>query len=404
MSVSLDPESVLAEARERVGLDDFGDDSYYEPMVRLLQALDGEANLNEVGRSMQRERIVGILVSRARVEDYFKRHPEIEDEGIGPPLVICGLPRTGTTMLHRVIAEDPEFDSAKWYEVRHLAPFDGWQPDEPDARIPAAQEEVRLTLELAPELMAIHPWDALGPDEDIMILEQAFFSRTPESFCNIPKYSTWLAAQDQFPGYAYLKRGIQFLQWQHRQQGRARPRWVLKTPHHLNFMPHLFRMFPDATVIQTHRDPVESIPSFCSLNYYLERTGSDDPDPKVTGANWSQRWADALERCIAFRDAGHDDRFIDIWFLDSVRDPIGVVRRVYAAIGKELTPIAADKMRQWTEDNAREKRAPHAYSLEKFGLTEEGIARLFATYRERYILPSGSRRPGGRTPPAEPDA
>jgi hypothetical protein len=385
MPISLDPDSILAEARDKTGLADFGDESYHEALVRMLRSLDQEARLNAAGRAMQRQRTVDILINRARTEEFFRRHPEIADEQIGAPVVICGLPRTGTTLLHRVIANDPGFDAVLWYECRFPAPLPGWRPDAADARIAIAEQEVAATLAAMPELAAIHPFDARGPDEEIMLLEQSFFSRTPESYANLPSFAEWLDRQDQLPGYVYLHRLLQFLQWQHRRQGRARPRWVLKAPHHLSFMPLLFRMFPDATVIQTHRDPLQSIPSICSMCFWLWKLGSDDPDPKVTGRHWNAKWADALQRCLDYRDAGHEDRFIDIWYLDSLRDPIGVVRRIYGAIGRELTPIAEDKMRRWTGDNAREKRAPHEYTLEQFGLSEASIARDYRAYRERYI-------------------
>jgi hypothetical protein len=393
-TISLDPDSILAEAREKSGLADFGDESYHEAMLRMLRSLDREADLNATGRAVQRQRTVDILISRARTEDYFRRHPEIAGEQIGAPVVICGLPRTGTTMLHRVIANDPGFDAALWYECRFPAPFEGWRPDAPDARIAVAEQEVAATLAAMPELASVHPFDAKGPDEEIMLLEQSFFSRTPESYANIPSFSEWLDRQDQLPGYRYLYRLLQFLQWQHRQQGRARPRWVLKAPHHLSFMPLLFAVFPDAMVIQTHRDPMQSIPSICSMCFFLWKLGSDHADSRVAGRHWNAKWADALQRCLDYRDAGHEDRFIDVDYLDSVRDPIGVVRRIFGLLGRELTPVAEEKMRRWTEDNAREKRAPHEYTLEQFGLSEASIARDYRNYRERYILPakSGPRR------------
>lgn len=384
MAHALDSDALLAEARAGTQLSDFGDPSFREPMQRLCQALREEARLNEVGLATQRQRVLDILVTRLRVEDFFARHPEIADEEIGAPIVICGLPRTGTTLLHRLLAEDPEFDAALWYEVRYPAPFEGWEPGQPDARIAAAEEEVRMTLELAPELMAIHPFDATRPDEEIMLLEQSFFSRTPESFCHLPEFSAWLEEQDQLPGYRYLYRLLQFLQWQHRLEGRARERWVLKAPHHLGFLPELFAIFPDATVIQTHRDPTDSIPSICSLCFQLETMGCDDPDPKATGAHWSAGWARYLERAMTYREAGHEAHFLDIDYLDSVRDPIATVRRIYAFLDRELSPVAEDRMRTWTEQNAREKRAAHAYTLEQFGLSEASIARDFARYRDRF--------------------
>ena len=386
MTTSLDFDSVVAEARERSGLADLGA-GFEEPLRQLLISLDEEANLNEGGRAMQRERNVNILIARARLENWWSEHPEIGDEEIGAPLVVCGLPRTGTTMLHRVIAEDPEFDSAKWYEVRYPAPFDGWEPGAADARIEAAKEEVRMTLEMAPELMAIHPFDATSPDEEIMLLEQAFYSGVPDSYCRVPSYAKWVEGEDQMPGYAYLKRMVQFLQWQHRQAGAVRPRWTLKAPHHLHYLKELFEVFPGAKVVQTHREPSQSIASICSMNEKLLAMGSDAPDLQWTGDHWSSKWARALQRAMDFRDADLGDRVIDVWFLDSVRDPIGTVRKVYEHLGRELSPIAEGKMQKWTEDNAREKRAAHEYKLEDYGLSEARIHEEFAAYRERYILP-----------------
>jgi len=395
-----DFDAILADARERAGASDLGPD-FEEPLRRLLRSLDQEAGLNATGRAMQRERTVNVLATRARIESWFARHPEIADERIGAPLVVCGLPRTGTTMLHRVIAEDPDFDSAKWYETRFPAPFDGWdpaKPDVPDERIAVAKEEVRMTLELAPELMAIHPFDATSPDEEIMLLEQSFYSAVPDSYCRVPGYALWIEEQDQAPGYRYLLRMLQFLQWQHRVRGGVRPRWTLKAPHHLHYLRELFALFPDATVIQTHREPEQLVPSICSMHKYLLAMGSDEPDLHWIGAHWSSKWARAMERSMRYRDAAiaadprAADRFIDVWFLDSVRDPVGTVERVYATLGRELTKAARSKMEAWAADNAREKRAAHDYSLEEFGLTRERVRELFSAYRDRFILPRAGAR------------
>lgn len=383
---SLDPASLLREAVELTGLDDFGDESFREPLHRLCASLDGEAHLNAAGRAAQRDRILNILVTRARTEACFSDHAEILDEEIVAPVVIVGLPRSGTTMLHRVIAEDPGFDSAKWYECRFPAPPTDWDWASPDPRRADAERELAQMLEFVPELASVHPFDPVGPDEEIMLMEQAFQSRTAESFADIPSFSHWLEGRDQRPGYAYLRRMIQFLQWQHRRLGSNRERWVLKTPEHLAHMECLFETFPDATVVQTHRDPVEAIPSIASMVHHLWEMGADAPDPHSAGRQWSRNFAIGLKATLDFRDKGHEDRFVDVWFRDSVRNPLGSVGKVYDFLSRPLTPIAEDKMRKWTEDNAREKRPPHEYTLEKFGLTEQGIARDFSEYRERYIL------------------
>lgn len=380
-----DPAALLETATKLTGLDDFGDAWFREPFERLVASLAGEAKLNAAGRAAQQQRILDILVTRARAQAWFERHPEILEERITAPLVIVGLPRTGTTLLHRVIAADPGFDCAKWYECRFPAPPEDWDWVSPDPRLAVAEREIAQMLEVVPELASVHPFDPVGPDEEVMLLEQAFLSLTAESYADIPTFGAWRAQQDQSHSYAYLKRMLQFLQWQHRRLGRARDRWVLKAPQHLAYMPQLFATFPDATVVQTHRDPVQSIPSICSMVHHLWELGADAPDPRAAGAQWSKIFIDGLLACMAFRDVGHDDRFFDVWFLDSVKDPLGVVRRIYAFLDRPLTPLAEDQMRRWTQDNAREKRPAHEYSLEKFGLSEEGIRGPLADYVERFV-------------------
>jgi hypothetical protein len=392
-ALSFDPKRLLDEATRATGLEDFGDPAFHEPFSRLCAALDREGGLNAAGRAAQRQRLIDTLITRARAEHWFARHPEILGERIAAPLVIVGLPRTGTTMLHRVIATDPSFDCALWYETRFPSPPVDWDWKSPDPRIAQGKAEVAQTLEFVPELASVHPWDACQPDEEIMLMEQSFLTPMAESYADIPKFGAWRRGQDQRPSYAALRRMLQLLQWQHRRLGRARDRWVLKAPIHMKDMPLLFEFFPDATVVQTHRDPVESIPSICSMCHYIWQLGADSPDPLHAGEQWSRIFCDAVNACMAFRDAQHDDRFLDVQFLDTVKDPLGVVARIYAFLGKPLTAFTEDQMRRWTADNAREKRPPHAYTLEKFGLSEAGIERDFGAYRRRYV--ARGREDGG---------
>ena len=385
--ISLEPEDLLAEARRATGLDDFGDPAYREPFERTCTALDGEGRLNEAGRTAQRQRLIDALGTRALAEYWISAHPEILEERIERPLVIVGLPRTGTTMLHRVIASDPSFDCALWYETRFPSPPRDWDWKSPDPRIAQGRAEVAQTLEFVPDLARVHPWDACQPDEEIMLMEPSFLMPMAEAYADIPSFGAWRRDQDARPAYVYLRRILQLLQWQHRRLGRARPRWVLKAPIHMRYMPLLFETFPGVSVVQTHRDPIESVPSICSMNHYIWQLGADDPDPLSAGAQWSRIFLDGIRACMAFRDGGLDDRFLDIQFLDTMKDPLGVVARIYEFLDKPLTEFASDQMRRWTEDNAREKRPPHEYTLEKFGLTEAGIERDFGDYRRRHVTP-----------------
>lgn len=390
MDKTFDELDIIAEARQKAGLQDFGDESFRVPMRRLLQALETEAGLNEVGRFVQRARIVDILVNRLRVEDHVRRHPEILQEQIVEPLVIVGLPRTGTTMLHRTLANDPRLYSVLWYECRNPAPFPDTVLGVNDPRIADAEAQVQAMIEGSPELAAIHPMDATGPDEEIMLLEHSFYSTMPESAVNVPEFGRWLNQQDQTEGYVYLKKLLQFLQWQKKQAGKPAERWVLKTPHHLGFLDLLLKVFPDARIVQTHRDPKQTIPSISSMIHAVWILASDNADPHAAGRQWSDKMAGALVKCRQVREQ-HPDRFIDVWYMDAVKDPLSQVRRIYEFIGFPLTPEAEKAMGDWVAANPREKRPPHVYTLEQFGLSESQIERDFKAYREEYILPRETR-------------
>jgi len=381
---TLEVDAILGEAQRRTGLSDFGDPAFRAPFERLLRSLREEARLNAVGRAMQFERNVGLLVNRLRTEEAWRRDPEIADERIERPLVIVGLARTGTTMLHRMMASDPRWLALLWYESRNPAPFPDSEGAAVDPRITDAEAEVAMMLEGSPDLIAAHPMDAHAPDEEIMLVEHAFTSWNPEAFCRVPGYSAYLDMIDLAPGYRYLVRLLQFLQWQKRRRGETATRWVLKAPYHLGSLDALFAAFPDARIAMTHRDPVQTVPSLASLVRTLYVLGSDTVDTLEIGAHWSQRWARALERALAAR-AQREDRFLDIYYDELVADPMAQVRRIYAHAGLELTDAAEAQMRRWAVENERDRRPVHAYTLEEFGYTQDGLRRDFAAYCERFL-------------------
>ncbi len=384
---TFDEARLFRDAQESAGLRDFGDDPFREALSALLKSLREEAPLNDLGRGMFRARIVESLVTRLRTQDWISRHPEILEEEIDDPLVVVGLMRTGTTMLHRILASDPRCHAAAWWETRFPAPAGDLNWNEPDPRIPPALAEVAAILEADPRQASIHPWDALAPDEEILLLEHSFLSHVPEAFANLPSYRDWISHEDWTPAYAYLKKLLQFLQWQKRQRGLTRERWVLKTPGHLGYIDTLFSVFPGARVIQTHRDPLETIPSAASMNHALWAIYSDDAAANQAGAQWQERLAWATARCMESRGRFDRDRFVDIWFEDALRDPIGEIARAYEVFGIEMTSAARDAMESWRADHPRGERPPHEYSLEDYGLTEAGIKDAFSAYRAKYIVP-----------------
>ena len=382
---ALDEASILAEARDKAGLDDFGSDDFRPHLRALLHSLDTEAELHDIGRMIQHSRVVDSLVARLRTVGYFRRHPEILEEEISAPLVIVGLARTGTTRLHRLLSCDPAARTAAWWEVRSPAPSPDSDPTREDPRIAEAREAVRMILASSPVMAAIHPWDPVGADEEILLLEHAFLSHVPESSGHVPSYRAYVDLQDLTPAYEYLKSQLQFLQWQKKKRGEAGERWVLKAPFHLGYIDVLFAVFPGARVIQTHRDPIETVASAASMYAALWELAADEVDRHEVGRQVEARYAWALERCLRSREKW-PEAFLDVGYRDVGRDPIGEIQRIYAFLGERLSASAETAMRRWLAQNAREDRPPHEYTLADFGLAREQIERDFAEYRERFIL------------------
>ena len=382
---SLDFDDIHQQASEQCnGLTNFGDESYLEPMRVLLDSLVNEARLNEQGRAMWHSRIVAILCNRLRMWQWLNQHPEIQEEQVKSPVVIVGLPRTGTTMLHRILASDSRFYAPLWYEVRNPAPYMDWQPKETDQRIVESTAEVEAMLSANPELAAIHPMDPVGADEEILILENSFYSTVPEAYCHLPSYSKWLDSNDNAPGYKFLKLALQFLQWQKKQRGEDAERWLLKTPHHLHHMNVLLSEFPDSTIVQTHRDPIDTIPSIASFNANLYVLCSDSVNKSELAEHWSAKFCRGMTHTMAIREQ-HKAQFFDAWFRDTVSKPFEVIESLYNTLAMPLTADAKAAMEKYRELNKREERPAHEYTLEEYGLSEAGLKKQFADYRSRYI-------------------
>lgn len=382
--VSLDPESLLAAAIEAEGFDDFGDESFRAPFELLLKDFNEKAELNAVGRFMQHQRIMNSLRNRLRTEAWIKKYPEILQEELLPPTVIVGLTRTGTTMLHRILASDSRFYAPLWYEVRNPAPYMDWEPDKKDPRISEAEAEVAEMLAANPEIASIHPMDPVGADEEILLLEHSFYSYVANSFAHAPNYAEFVASADNTPAYEYLKKQLQFLQWQKKRRGETAERWLLKAPHHLHFMETLLKVFPSIQVIATHRDPVVTIPSTASFYYNLWILGNDDSDKLVVADEVADVFARGVKHTMKARE-GNEHRFFDVWFKDTVSKPFEVIQKMYDFIGMELTAEAKAAMEQHRDENQRGDRPAHEYTLEEYGYTEEGIRAQYAEYCERFI-------------------
>lgn len=385
----LDVDSLLAQASEQTGgLTDFGPGNYREALGVLFDSLEREANLSAQGVHLLHGKLLAQLVNRLVIQEYCRCHPEILHERIDDPLVIVGLPRTGTTLLQRMLATDARFHSAAWWETRYPAPLPGEGVRDAGTRIARAKEEVAQMIHFIPDILAIHPLDAMQADEEFMLMEHSFMCAM-DSYVNVPTYTAWLARQDQTPVYTYLKTMLQFLQWQKRQRGEpAAQRWVLKTPQHLHGVEILFKVFPGAQVVLTHRDPTQTIPSMASMAHTLWKLYADAPDAATVGRQWSAQLQRGTEHAMTVRDGMPADRFLDVRFEDTVRDPFGVVASVYRFAGMPLTDAARAGMQAWMDSNPRNQRAAHAYAPEQFGLSQAQIEHDFAAYRARHVHPT----------------
>jgi hypothetical protein len=375
-------------ARDQTGLHDLGDDSFLEPMSVLVSSLISEARLTDDGLEAQKQRIVGLLVNRLLIEQVYKDHPEIASEEIVRPTCIVGLPRTGTTMLFRILAEDNRYFVPKFYEVRYPVARGELDADGRDARIVRLENELNTMLELRPELASIHPLSATEAEEEINLLEHSFYSTIPEAFCHVPTYSRWLEEHDNSPGYLYLVRMLKLLQWQKKSAGETAERWVLKTPHHLHHMELLLKTFPGADIILTHRDPLETIPSIASFHDALFRLGSNSVDPVEIGSYWEAKFAKSMHQVLGIQQR-NPDRFTDVDYRNLLAHPLSELERIYGAIALPFTEENANSFRRWQDDNRRDRRAPHIYQMKTFGFTAEGLQQSFAEYRARHIDKNG---------------
>ena len=377
----LDAVQLLGEAKKITGLNFLGNPLFEEGFNKLVDSINNEADLNEIGIQAQHHRLIGVLSNMLRIEDAVINHPEILNEQIVGPIVIVGLPRTGSTMTHRLLAADPRHTAMLWWEGRYPAMLPNEERGNPSERMALGKAEVDAVVAASPEALTIHPWDYKGADEEILLLEHTFFSTVPESFMRLPSYSSWVEAQDHIHAYNQLKIMLQYLQWQN--PGREKKRWVLKSPHHLGFIDKLLMVFPDSKVIQTHRDPQKTVPSFCSMCANLFEPLTNSYDKNNIGSHWANKLSKVLNHCMDVSNA-NPDNFLNLDFLRMIEDPIAEMSIVYKFIDQDFTDQAENAMTAWKEENQHEMGS-HQYSLEEFGLAPTFIETNFNEYINQYI-------------------
>jgi hypothetical protein len=377
---ALDGESLRRAARRRAGLQDFGAWQFDEPLERLLASYRDEAELTTLGRITVHELIASLLENLLLLEAERARDARIEAQRIAAPVFIVGLPRTGTTLLHGLLSEDPGNRVPLTWEVMY--PAARTETTEELARVRArTTSRLAWANRLAPDFKRIHPIAPDLPQECIAISAQVFMSIQFHTTHNVPSYENWLEHDSQDLGYAFHYRLLQ-----HLQAKRPGSRWVLKAPGHLFALDALLRRYPDAKVIQTHRDPLRVMASMASHATVLRRAFSDSADPEHIAADWADRWARALDGFLSVRDRSNAAQFLDLSYEAIETSPIETVERVYAFLGWPLTETARATMSTFLAANPKNKHGVHRYSLSQYGLDRAVELARFRRYCERFDI------------------
>lgn len=364
---------LMEAAARRSELDDFGAGDFVEPLNQLLNAYNNEADLSYVGNIAMREDVVQSLVTRLLLQADRKCYPEIADVCIDSPIFITGLPRSGTTFLHSLLAEDEDLRAPRGWEVMYPSPPEA-HSNGVGSRIARAQRRMRQLYWLAPDFRVIHPLDATQPQECIAITNSAFISDAYPTMCHIPGYQRWLDQTDFQPAYAYHQSFLQQLQ-----AGQKSRRWLLKAPAHLSGLSALFNTYPDARIVFTHRDPLEVLPSLANLTRVLRSAFSDRHDPQLIGREVLEHWSASMRAARAFvaQLPDREARCIDVAYADLTRRPMATVARLYRHFDIELTPTAKGRMLQALQQRPKDRYGVHRYSLEQFSLNTREIERAF---------------------------
>lgn len=381
---SLDPDDIIRKAARKADSVDFGELDFRERLERIVEAIESEANLHWIGRLAARQSLQMALQSRFGVYRYRAAHPEVVGVPIEKPVFIVGFPRSGTTILFNLLAQDPANRAPQCWEVQYPSP-----PPKPDTyttdpRISQAEKYFGQMERMAPELPAIHEVGAQLPQECLPIMSHTMLSPLAWWTFNVPSYQEWVDQQSAAPAYAYHRHFLEHLQSHYMKE-----RWVLKSPIHLRTLDALLDEYPDARLIFTHRDPAKTIPSVASLFYTVGGIGTDALDATSVGHEHLDWWADALDHAMEVRARNDDkaDQFIDIQFEEVIADPVAVLEGVYERFGMPWSDDVERRMRSFLADNPRGKHGAHKYELDDFGLQLGEIRERFGSYCEKYDVP-----------------
>ena len=379
--ISLEPDALVVAAMKRSKLSDLGTETISEPFEVLCRALRDEAQLHSLGRFRGAFRPGRHADHEGKAIQLVTTRPEIEAAPIAPPIIVMGMPRTGTTFLQRLLARDPGLRHLPYWEAN--APMPSGSPLDRDAptadRIKASERSVAFLDRAAPAMRSIHEVDPMEADEEIWLLGVDFASMLFESMWHVPAFAEWYDEADLTEGYRWLRRMLAILQWY-----RPGDRWLLKSPQHLERLGELRATFPGAVLVQTHRDPVKVVTSTASMITYGRRMGTSEINPSQIGRYWAWRTHRMLERNLRQREQPDAPPVLDVGFDELMADPMAVVGAIYERAGRELTDDARAAMERYLAERPRGHFGAHSYEPADFGIDPEVVRRDFEEYTTRF--------------------
>lgn len=387
LTVNLDPEDILSEASARLYLEDFGPADFRARLALLCDEWGNDAGLNNLGRLSLRNKLLQYARNRLLIRDMLNRHPEIHEVQIRAPIVVAGLPRSGTTHLLNLMAADTRLRALPLWESYEPVPTPGDTPlaDGTDPRYQSCADTWASMQQMTPLLAAMHPMNPEHIHEELELMGPDYASYNFEWLSPCPRWRDQYYATDQTPHYEYMKTVLKILTWQDGDRDGSETRWVLKCPQHLEQLPVLKSVFPDATVAITHRDPVAVIQSAATMIAYGQRMSRHRVDPGAVADYWSDRIFHLLQACARDRHCWSGEQSIDVPFHTFMADDIAMVARIFDLAGLEMDVEARNRLAQFMRDNPRGKHGRIAYDLEAdFGVQPAALRERFGFYFKQF--------------------
>ncbi len=368
-------EELINEAKESTGLSDFGTEFWREPMALALKDINENTNFHPLGAFLYRKKVVQNLVNRLWAQYWIKEDNSIKKD-LPPAVLITGLQRTGTTFLQRLLGALPEFRGVISWEIVNPVPTSKKKTYHGKKLAWVGHKALNY---INPEFKAIHALNHDSLDEEVALMEHCFMSSILEAIFDTPNYSRWLEEQDQKPAYEDLKMWLQLLNW----RMPAKHHFLLKSPHHMEYLDDFSTVFPNTRIIHMHRDPVETMASYCSMMHYSKKMFQPSSKPYEIGQHWLRKNKRLVKYCQAYKDE-NQDQFVDVKYKDLVKDPILTAQNIYKELGLTWSDEHTQLAKAYCIEHKKNKYGKHVYNLEDYGLNDRIIKDAFSSYYEQY--------------------